>query len=185
LSVALVDRLCELLESSGAPLEVCAASLGVSGRAVRGWRQQGAEALERLEAGELIAEREHLLAYAAAKLEISFARATLKMLAELRAADSKSWTREAWRLERSRPEQFALQPALRVDAAVRHEVEARVALDAQPTSISGVLAFAVEAGLGDSILRAFDDETLERLGLARVSIEEPRPALPPAPPEGS
>jgi hypothetical protein len=82
-----------------------------------------------------------------------------------------------------RPERFSERRRLEIAGVAGAPIELA---SGHRTTIAGMFAFAVEHDLAGHLLAGLDDRTLERLGLARVEVEQPqeRPALPPGTPTG-
>jgi hypothetical protein len=150
LTPELTDRLAELFETA-APISTCVASVGVARMTYYNWRERGLRLLDEFNEGRTLTADEHLYAAFAQRVCLmAFGKATLAKLRALEEADAKDWTRWAWILERSRPDQFALAQALRVDGRVDVPVSVSGGLEIdghRVTSLADVVKLAAELGL--------------------------------------
>lgn len=95
-------------ERLGLSRRACAARAGISERTYWRWLEMGKRALESQEAGEDVDvnDEKHIKLW----LETERARATWEeeTLAALDVESDKGWQRQAWKLERRRPDDYAL-----------------------------------------------------------------------------
>ena len=116
--------ICESV-SNGVPITIASMTQGVSYATVTRWQQAGRTALDTLEAGEPITEKEQQFADFVVSLQQARGIALEERVAQIAVAGQDDWRASAWYLERQIPQEFG--------QISRHEVTGR---DGGPIELS-------------------------------------------------